>query len=611
MQRSIPTVAAAALLVVATTLGPDGHGADDGFSWLENGLDGDARRTFHHLAIGSELLPLAWLRALDAADGGGPLLGRLGRHGFLADPDDPHGLPVGLSVGETADRRFPGPMVGLTCAACHTGALSHAGRTVRIVGMPNMLSVESFTEELTEAITATATHPRRLIAFVKRLATHGDGFVKRPAGALLATRLPDFDRLGEAGAFGSAIASRLEEAVDAVAAEPELDLPRVLAAAKGVEAKVESAWQRLTGRLRLDARTLATRRRDAAALAGETEEAVAAGLEEWWAETVETARLLRGRATLLARQSQMARMEAPRGGPGRVDDFGFARNLIFPASEMRVPDAPCSIPVLWATATVRWQGWDANNDSAMGRNLATAMAAGATFDAPSGVSTALPRSLAEIEDLAARITVPRWPAEWLGEIDAPRAARGQVLFRTHCHDCHPTGAGPAPDRVVPLAEIGTDPNRARNFAAPLGGRPFAGAIEETLGRFKQVAYAAARVDAAESARLDGGRSDRWRTTGGYAARPLAGLWASAPYLHNGSVPTLHDLLLPPAERPVRFPVGQRDFDPVRVGLVTEGVEAPAFTLDTTIPGNHNTGHAYGTALPPDDRRDLVEFMKTL
>jgi hypothetical protein len=597
------------LVACTATIPAAAAGADDGVSWLANGLRAEERRAFHHLSIGSELVPLAWLQALEAADGTGPFVGRLERHGFLADPADAHGLPIGLSVEGSADRRFPGPMVGLTCAACHVGAITHGGRTVRIDGMPNMLFVEAFTRDLTAAITATATSPSRLLAFVRRLAAGEGGFAaRRPAGARLARLLPDFDRLRGAGQLGRDLTTRLEEAAADVAREPALELARGLEA---VEQGTDEAWRRLTGRLILDARGLAGRRHEAAVLAEETEEAVARGLDEWWAETVETARLLRGRAALLERQGLMARVEAPPGGPGRVDDFGFARNLIFPAREMRSPDAPCSIPVLWATADVRWQGWDANNDSAMGRNLATAMASGATFDAASGASTALPRNLAAIEALSARLTAPRWPEEWLGPLDAGRVARGRELYRVHCLECHPAAGAPAPDRVVPLAEIGTDPNRASNFAAPLGDRPFPAAIEETLARFKKVAYAAARIDAAEADRLDGGRSDRWRATGGYAARPLAGLWASAPYLHNGSVPTLHDLLLPAGERPPRFPVGQRIFDPVRVGLATTGITAPVFTLDTTVSGNHNTGHEYGTDLPEPARLDLLEFLKTL
>ncbi len=72
-----------------------------------------------------------------------------------------------------------------------------------------------------------------------------------------------------------------------------------------------------------------------------------------------------------------------------------------------------------------------------------------------------------------------------------------------------------------------------------------------------------------------------RTTRSYVARRLDGIWATAPYLHNGSVPTLHDLLLPANERPASFAIGHRNFDPVRVGYLTR-VPDPIFEFETTI-----------------------------
>ena len=95
----------------------------------------------------------------------------------------------------------------------------------------------------------------------------------------------------------------------------------------------------------------------------------------------------------------------------------------------------------------------------------------------------------------------------------------------------------------------------------------------------------------------------------YKARPLNGIWASSPYLHNGSVPTLYDLLRPAAERPVRFAVGRWEFDPKKVGDVSEG-ESP-WGLDTSVDGNRNSGHDYGTTLSEADRWALVEYLKSL
>jgi len=96
----------------------------------------------------------------------------------------------------------------------------------------------------------------------------------------------------------------------------------------------------------------------------------------------------------------------------------------------------------------------------------------------------------------------------------------------------------------------------------------------------------------------------------YKARPLDGIWASSPYLHNGSVPTLFDLLSPPAERSKRFAVGKGQFDPERVGIDAAGSSA-ATDFDTDLLGNANTGHKFGTELTEPERWDLIEYLKTL
>ena len=102
----------------------------------------------------------------------------------------------------------------------------------------------------------------------------------------------------------------------------------------------------------------------------------------------------------------------------------------------------------------------------------------------------------------------------------------------------------------------------------------------------------------------------------YKARPLNGIWATAPYLHNGSVPTLYELLLPAAQRSKMFTVGSREFDPVNVGL-RSGKEDGPFQFDTSLAGNANSGHegaAYGTEpgqLNEVQKRELLEYLKTL
>jgi len=104
----------------------------------------------------------------------------------------------------------------------------------------------------------------------------------------------------------------------------------------------------------------------------------------------------------------------------------------------------------------------------------------------------------------------------------------------------------------------------------------------------------------------------------YRARPLDGIWATAPYLHNGSVPNLDELLKPATARPAKFHTGTREFDPVHVGFATTAVPG-SFEFDTSKPGNSNGGHEHyrgpgeqqDHVFTEDERKALVEYMKTL
>jgi len=109
------------------------------------------------------------------------------------------------------------------------------------------------------------------------------------------------------------------------------------------------------------------------------------------------------------------------------------------------------------------------------------------------------------------------------------------------------------------------------------------------------------------------RFTRFRKTHGYANQPLDGIWLRGPFLHNGSVPTLRDLLNPAAARPAVFYRGNDVFDQTGVGFVSSVAEANGrrFTrYDTSVPGNGNGGHDYGTTLPESDKAAIVEYLKT-
>ena len=101
-------------------------------------------------------------------------------------------------------------------------------------------------------------------------------------------------------------------------------------------------------------------------------------------------------------------------------------------------------------------------------------------------------------------------------------------------------------------------------------------------------------------------------TNGYVAPFLDGIWLRAPYLHNGSVPSLSELLKPEAQRTGVFFRGYDVYDPVGVGFVAQGAQAARFgeRFNAADPGNGDYGHRYGTDLPDGDKAALVEYLKT-
>ena len=267
-------------------------------------------------------------------------------------------------------------------------------------------------------------------------------------------------------------------------------------------------------------------------------------------------------------------------------------------------------------------------------------------------SSADVKALNEVYDYVYKLQPPKWPEDVLGAIDRDRAKLGEAVYsREGCARCHPLApyptiqAKPAGRQLIkvtatPLAEIGTDPHYAEYFVrrtatpgslAPLlDGTPFknqptvpaAVLFLAALTKITEADLDRAARTPAERATLLGDRplptlpktpaevDELLKNVQVYKATPLAGIWATAPYLHNGSVPTLYDLLLPEAKRPKEFHVGDREFDPVKVGYRTTPFPG-SYRFDTTLPGYSNRGHTYGAGLGDDDRHALVEFLKTL
>ena len=192
------------------------------------------------------------------------------------------------------------------------------------------------------------------------------------------------------------------------------------------------------------------------------------------------------------------------------------------------------------------------------------------------------------------------PPKYPGTIDATLAARGQTTFEATCSRCHGTYgvSGSYPNLVIPIADVATDGLLAS------GAAQFAGAYVKW---FDQSFY---------------GQIAQLETLAGYYAPPLDGIWATAPYFHNGSVPVLEQVIDSGA-RPAYW---TRTFDPSAYDVASMGWTFTALpsgqdaqsdpnqkklVYDTTKLGYGRAGHTYGDALTPDDRTAILEYLKTL
>jgi hypothetical protein len=198
---------------------------------------------------------------------------------------------------------------------------------------------------------------------------------------------------------------------------------------------------------------------------------------------------------------------------------------------------------------------------------------------------------------------PRYP----GKIDKTLAASGEAIFTKTCAKCHGTYGEnwKYPNKIVSLKEIGTDPNRHRGISKKFGEH------------YNKTWFA-------KEKRADGKDGYPVRETAGYLAPPLDGIWATAPYFHNGSAPTVYDVLNSKTRPKIftrSFRTVKDDYDEVKLGWKVRVLECgadpelPAIErrkiYDTTQPGRGNQGHTFGDHLSDAERMAVIEYLKSL
>lgn len=545
-------------------------------TFSENAMSPADRQQFYHQAEGSELFPVAWITHMESPKTNKPFVENLERFGLISDPEGPFfegtqiRMPVGIAVSERAGTEMLKPlglskMVGVNCAACHVGQLESGGKAFRVDGAPNVFDIVGFLSEIAATAKATYTNPEKLKSYLE-------------------ARI----KAGEINLGGAAAAANL---------------------LKDLEAAAKSANK---------------------------EQA----LKDFVEKTIGEADLMKSYITLLDRFQAVQNPETV-AGFGRADAFGTARALLFGKENAQPLSAPSSFPYIWNIGRTSWFHWPSNTNSVMQRNLGEALGLGASADPKTGESTIDLYGLYMLEQLAYKTRAPKWPEDILGKIDQEKAARGKQIYEgagdykqtANCTRCHDSGKPDPTDpslinfTLIPLHVVGTDENEAKNWTVPVtvDGKQvdFGPAQQVVLNKIfergkENLKKSRPDLDV-DKIPWESGRKNppSWRIAYanastkelGYPTKPLAGIWATAPYLHNGSVPTLADMLTPPADRPKIFMMGSREYDSKKIGYRTD--KADGFAYDTARKGNSNQGHPFGTTLKPEEKEDLMEFLKTL
>jgi RoxA-like, cytochrome c-like len=323
-------------------------------------------------------------------------------------------------------------------------------------------------------------------------------------------------------------------------------------------------------------------------------------------------------------------------GFARLDALGRGANFLFAESlgiveNYKPTTAPVSYPHLWDTPYFDWVLYNNSVRQPLSRSIVEALGVGApidlsTLNAPVLQTHVQLNNLVDTQLWLQELKSPKWPEAVLGEIDRDLAADGKGIYQANCAGCHEvidreerTAACAARTEFIipsyPIEEVGTDSRQAVDFATR---EITLGQQTQPLGTWVKLVtdkvvgqYTADPKNAARAELINCDKANDFQVIEEYRSRPLNGIWATAPYLHNGSVPDMVELLKPAAARPDTFYVGSWEFVPERLGFEWQSPFLGAFAFDTTLIGNSNAGHEHGTDLSEDDKDALLEYLKTL
>jgi cytochrome c5 len=609
--------------------------------YLDQGWKAEDSLWYYITSLGSVLVPYDLFMVLEQS--GSQTLFRdntaLNNYRYLPQKPtfkNPDGLPVGFVADYYKGHKF----LGLTCAACHAGQVNYKGTAIRIDGGPALADMETMVSDLAGALRQTLADPakkQRLIAAAMARGNYSkaeqveadlETYARRVTSYVVYNHPTTPYRHGRLDAFGRIFNRMLEHVMS-------VDQLRRLLKDRLTAEEIDKVLVDLGPVLNAQDRDHLIDRLE---------------------KNLSQRQMIRLAKDIFnppnAPVSYPFLWDTPHSD--RVQWNGIGNNASQGPLGRNVGE------VIGVFGTLDWQekkGW----------TIASALGGQGWFsdkhiDFSSSVDVS---NLRRLEHALGNLKSPQWPEKILGAIDRDKAGRGAAIYSHQCAICHAEIDRADPDRMVVvnmtrIDKVQTDPQTALNAVEQTG---YSGILRDHyapigIGNIlmqRRAPVAALLISATENVLLTpdpehgvvvgaalrlydffvtardneirpslksgnydpGSAVDPLASLRAYKARPLNGIWATAPYLHNGSVPTLYDLLLPKKSdkdkadgefRPDVFKVGSREFDPEKVGLKSD-IGDP---FVTEYAGNGNSGHEYGArSLSRDQKLDLIEYLKTL